>query len=400
MAQTDYDLITIGGGIAASSLAKVMADAGHRVLVVERETSFRDRVRGEYMSPWGVAETKTLGVFDALKAAGAHDVPKFDLRLGPPGEPRDFRNTTPQQHPAMSFYHPEAQEALIALAAAAGAEVRRGVTASDVRPGSPPSVDLRDGDAPTTLTARLTVGADGRSAMSRRVMAESVRPKRQGRLIAGALLDGVASPEDTALLTIDLASGRVGFIFPQGGGRARAYSAFRGDDAERLAGEGAYDRFVEACVGTGIGAESYANATPQGPLATFECTADVVPHPYRDGVVLIGDAAAMTDPTWGQGLALGFRDARVLSGHLLANDDWSTAADSYAADHDQHANTMVSVETWLSELFLDGGPEADARRARALPLMAADPTRVPDHLTSGPDLPFDDSVRQRLFGEE
>ena len=47
-----------------------------------------------------------------------------------------------------------------------------------------------------------------------------------------------------------------------------------------------------------------------------------------------------------------------------------------------------------------GGPEAEARLARALPLLAQDGSRVPDHLFSGPDLPVDETVRRRFFGEE
>jgi hypothetical protein len=34
-----------------------------------------------------------------------------------------------------------------------------------------------------------------------------------------------------------------------------------------------------------------------------------------------------------------------------------------------------------------------------MPLIAQDLTRVPDHLYSGPDLPVNDNVRARLFGE-
>jgi hypothetical protein len=34
----------------------------------------------------------------------------------------------------------------------------------------------------------------------------------------------------------------------------------------------------------------------------------------------------------------------------------------------------------------------------ALPLIMADPTRIPDHIMSGPELPIDDSVRARFFG--
>jgi menaquinone-9 beta-reductase len=38
-------------------------------------------------------------------------------------------------------------------------------------------------------------------------------------------------------------------------------------------------------------------------------------------------------------------------------------------------------------------------RRKAMPLIEQDPTRVPDHLFSGPDLPANDEVRARLFGE-
>ena len=50
-----YDLIVIGGGLAGAALARAMAAGGARVLVLERELRFRDRVRGEGMHPWGVA---------------------------------------------------------------------------------------------------------------------------------------------------------------------------------------------------------------------------------------------------------------------------------------------------------------------------------------------------------
>jgi flavin-dependent dehydrogenase len=42
----DYDLVIVGGGLAGSALAAAMAPTGARVLIVEREATFRDRVRG------------------------------------------------------------------------------------------------------------------------------------------------------------------------------------------------------------------------------------------------------------------------------------------------------------------------------------------------------------------
>ena len=63
MASGIYDIITVGGGLGGAALAKAMAEHGARVLVLEREERFRDRIRGEQMSLWGVSETQELGSF-------------------------------------------------------------------------------------------------------------------------------------------------------------------------------------------------------------------------------------------------------------------------------------------------------------------------------------------------
>ena len=73
----EYDIITVGGGLAGSAVAKVMASRGASVLLVERETRFKDRIRGEALMPSGVDETRRIGVYDALRASCARDVPIF-----------------------------------------------------------------------------------------------------------------------------------------------------------------------------------------------------------------------------------------------------------------------------------------------------------------------------------
>ena len=40
-----YDIITVGGGIAASAFGRAMTQRGARVLILEKETRFRDRGR-------------------------------------------------------------------------------------------------------------------------------------------------------------------------------------------------------------------------------------------------------------------------------------------------------------------------------------------------------------------
>ena len=93
------------------------------------------------------------------------------------------------------------------------------------------------------------------------------------------------------------------------------------------------------------------------------------------------------------------RDARVLRDALLQHSDWDQAGKQYARRHDVYFQNTHKVCDWLRTLFQDPGAEAQSLRRRAMPLIAQDLTRVPDHIFSGPEMPADETVRARLFGE-
>ncbi len=402
MANSTYDIITVGGGLGGSALARAMAARGARVLVLEREKQFKDRVRGEFMAPWGVAEARELGIDQLLRDSCAQGLPYEQTQIGSVrAERRDLRTTTPQGVAILSVYHPAMQEVLLQAAADAGAEVRRGVIARDIKRDGFPTVLVEQDGHSEEVQARLVVGADGRTSMVRKWAGFAAQQDPERLLITGVLLENLPTPQaDTFYYLMNPTIGQGVPLVPQGNGRVRAYLVHTKATSPRLQGEADLPRFVEESIRSGAPAEWYAGGNVAGPLATFDCADTWVDHPYREGVVLIGDAAAASDPSWGQGLSLTLRDVRVLRDHLLTNPDWDVAGHAYAKEHDRHYGVIHTADNWLTQMFFAIGPEAESVRAKALPLIAQDETRVPDHVYSGPDLPADETVRRRFFGEE
>jgi 2-polyprenyl-6-methoxyphenol hydroxylase-like FAD-dependent oxidoreductase len=110
----NYDIAVIGGGIAGAALAHSMSKAGAQVLVFEAETQFKDRVRGEVLQPWGVAEAQALGLEVVLQRANARKLPWLNQYIGPQQiERRDFPDTTLPKTPLVTFYHPRMQTSLL-----------------------------------------------------------------------------------------------------------------------------------------------------------------------------------------------------------------------------------------------------------------------------------------------
>jgi menaquinone-9 beta-reductase len=395
VATQSYDIITVGGGIAASALAKAMSEHGARVLVLERETKFKDRVRGEGLVCWGGGEARELGVFELLQNSCGYNVPFVEGGMGR----RDLTTTTPQRVPLLSFQHPVMQETLLAAAEEAGAEVRRGVTVEQIETGRTPAV-ITDPGKHERIAARLVVAADGRGSVARKWAGFVAQEQSNPFYMAGVLLTGVKAPTDTIYFMFNPDLGMCAVLIPLGNCRFRAYLIYPKTRGYRLQGEPMLKLFTSECPKVYAPlAEYYAEAESIGPLASFDTGDSWVEQPYRDGVVLVGDAAATTDPTFGQGLSLALRDARTLRDELSKESDWDTAAGRYADQRRVYFRTCHTVEGWLRTLLLDPSAEAAALRAKAMPLIAQDPTRVPDHINSGLDLPLNEQVRARMFGE-
>ena len=400
----DYDLIVIGGGVGGAALAANMAAAGARTLVLEAEETFRDRVRGEAVMPWGVAEARLLGLDDALERAGANPLPFWDSYAGADRSGhRDLTRTTGVKEPVMACYHPNLQSALLQHAEELGADVWRGARVRGLAAGTDsagPSVSVEQNGTAMRLSARLAVGADGRGSPTRGWAGFPVLQDPERNLVSGVLMDGVALSSDATHAWLDTEKGHFILNFPQGEGRARVYLCYAVGSAKRYGGPDDVRTVLGQCIASGVPAEVYENATAAGPLATFDGRTTWVESAYRNGVALVGDAAANTDPTWGQGLSMAFRDARVLMEQLLANDDWDEAGKAYAEGRKQHFGVVHAMENWQTQLLMDTGPEADAIRSRAMRSWREDRTRNPDTFLSGPGAPLGEADRRRFFGED
>jgi menaquinone-9 beta-reductase len=402
-----YDVITIGGGLAGAALAKRLAENGMDVLVLEHEVAFRDRVRGEQMHCWGVAEARTLGIYELLRATCGHEVRYWSSQLVGFSEVRrrDLVKTSPHRAGSFNFCHQDMQSAVIGAAAAAGATVRRGARVVGLVSDGLPGVRVHeDGNGERVYRARLVVGADGRNSVCRRWGGFHVERDPEGMIIAGLLMQGLAAPEDQVSAFLDPRLSMLSLTVPLGAGRFRAYVSIHRDardpTAAPLSGEANIPAFLAASIAAGAPAKWYEGASAAGPLASYDARDTWVSHPHRAGLVLIGDAAASNDPSFGCGLSLTLRDVRVLADRLLASEDWSGAMDGYAEEHDRHYGVIHRLTSWARALYYHPTLVAAAARESALTRLVADRTRNLDIIGVGPDLPCDEVTRRRFFGED
>jgi 2-polyprenyl-6-methoxyphenol hydroxylase-like FAD-dependent oxidoreductase len=221
--RSEATIVIVGGGIAGATLATVLSRAGRQVLVLESTEVFRDRVRGESMMPWGVAEAQALGVADLLYAAGAHTSAIWKRYTEGDGTPRDLPvgYLLPGVRGTLNLQHPVACQALLDAAAKDGAVVQRGVRDVVVLPGTIPRVSYWLGGRTFQVDASLVVGADGRGSAVRRSAGITLEEQEATTWVAGMLLEQVSGGQaHDVVLEHDLG---MCLLVHQGGGRARAY---------------------------------------------------------------------------------------------------------------------------------------------------------------------------------
>lgn len=376
-----YDLVIVGGGIGGSALAAVMARAGRSVLLLEQSQVYQDRVRGEWIAPWGVAEVQRLGLYDLLLSAGGHHITRhitYDETLDPAEAeaailPLDiFRPGVPGP---LCLRHPLHCQTLFDAAVAAGAVGLRGVQVSGIVAGAAPQVTYQHEGRSHVARGRLLVGADGRTSEVREAAGVPLRQDRPHHWFAGLLVDEV---EDwSADLQAIGTEGDFGFLaFPQGEGRVRVYGGYALDQGARFKGPEGARRFMDAfSMSCSPGNRHIVAGGPAGPLFSYVNADAWTERPFAEGVVLVGDAAGWNDPILGLGLSITYRDVRLVSDLLKASDDWAALAfEPYGEERAERMRRLRFAASLQAALDMEFGDAARARRRSLHDRASSDPS--------------------------
>jgi len=302
------DALVIGAGPAGSASAAFLAEAGWRVLAIDRAVFPREKPCSEYMSPEAVRMLDRLGVTAALCSAGAATLSGSSVTAA-----RGARLVG--RFPAgrgLSVARRELDHALVGAARARGVEVleatslERLETEGDRVTGA--VIRGRDGDL-RRVHASLTIGADGlRSRVARALGGQ--RLGWPARVAFVAHVEGVPAMADRAemhvssqgyvgLNAIGAGITNVALVVPQeraalAAGRVEAYFMDELDRFPGVRGRVRARRIVREVLVTG----------------PFAARARRVTTP---GALLVGDAADFFDPFTGEGICAALTGAGLVA---------------------------------------------------------------------------------------
>jgi 2-polyprenyl-6-methoxyphenol hydroxylase-like FAD-dependent oxidoreductase len=302
-----YDVIVVGARCAGSPTAMLLARRGHRVLLVDRMRFPSDVVSTHFLHPPGAEALARWGLLDRLAATGCPPFTTYTFDFGPavlcgsPGTAYCPRRTV-------------LDKLLLDAAADAGAEVREAFTVDDlvVEDGRVTGIRGHGGDRPSTETATVVVGADGKH--SRVAAAVGARTYDEKPAFEGACYSywsGVA----TNGFELHVRPSRVVAALPTHDDQTLVLAAWpiAEFDAVRADVEGNVATSLELAPDL---AERVRAGRRESRFHTVSDLPGFLRHPYGPGWALVGDAGYTIDPSTAQGISDAFSDAEHLAGAL------------------------------------------------------------------------------------
>jgi 2-polyprenyl-6-methoxyphenol hydroxylase-like FAD-dependent oxidoreductase len=308
-----FDVVVVGAGPGGCAAASLLAGRGWRVLLLDRGESPHPRLCTHAIMPAGLPVLDRMGVLDEVEAAGAQRW--WGVKLSLNGVP--VHAPLPESwsaHPYGLSLRRQLLDPLLldAVVRQPSAEVRLGWSAEGLlgRDGVVLGVRVRDPEGGRRcIGARLVVAADGRRSRLARAarLPERRLPNRHTALIA--YVDGVPREERPCLEGF-YDEGRSASMLPADAG-LRVVGVMtppdrwpRAEWPERMLAElrrypGMAERLRDARLVTA--------PTPARGLR------NLLRRPSRPGFVAVGDAAAQTDPAFGQGISWALRSGGRLA---------------------------------------------------------------------------------------
>ncbi|MCX7626918.1 MAG: UbiH/UbiF family hydroxylase [Methylophilaceae bacterium] len=314
----DLDVVVVGGGLVGSALTLALAQAGLRLALVEPspcaplpgDASWDARIYA--ISPGNAEFLRQLGVWDGLDASRIAPIHAMHV-WGDDGVSRLDFEAYDAGVPELGFI---AESRLIQNGLWQALKSRTDVTIVS-QSGTALTLerdwarlDLEDG---CSLRARLLVGADGGGSWVRQQAGIEVHTLSYGQLGIVANFEA-ERPHGNIARQWFLRDGILAWLPLPGNRISIVWSAFEAEAQALLAlGEAAFCRAVEEAGHGVLGTLRQITPPMAFPLRLQHNTAVVAPR-----LALVGDAAHMVHPLAGQGVNLGFRDAKVLAETLMA----------------------------------------------------------------------------------
>ena len=369
------EVAIVGGGPAGAVLAARLAAAGEAVVVLERSPVWRWHAGGVFASPAAVFALRRAGLDPAVLAAVARPIPAMRVETASGTAFRLTYGADAGGEPAVGFDRSRLDPALLELAAAAGAEIRRGwrVTTVDLERGR---LEIRRPDGrPATLEATVIVGADGPHS----VVAEAAGVARRTRLDPRiGLTYHVPDPDPAGCRDARMRVLRDGYvgIAPVAGGRVNIGIVLGRSWRPALARDGA--RAVAAAIVAAIPATDddpadWRHGEPTDAVAGAWPLGHRVTRRSGPGWLLVGDAAGFLDPFTGEGLHRALVSAELAAAAIVAHQRGRIGAFAAYDRAMQRRFLAKDAVSWLVQAFLAHPVLFDyaARRVAARPAVRA-----------------------------
>ncbi len=297
----DVDVVVVGAGPAGAAAAIELAQAGRRVVVVDKATFPRDKICGDGLTTGALRLLEDLGVEPSTVGSW---MPVHDIHVGGPnGHTVTFPLPRGRGQYAVVARRVDVDHALVERARAVGVTVIEGasITAIDDGPTSVTATFATD-NRELRVRARYLVAADGMWSPTRKLLgaAESGYLGEWHAFRQYFTNVGPAAKDLWVWFEADLVPGYV-WSFPLPDGRANVgFGIQRGG---KVATKEMKALWPEILARPHIAAVLGPDAQPEARHQAWPIPARVDGISLAQGRVLwVGDAAAATDPMTGEGI--------------------------------------------------------------------------------------------------